>query len=555
MSNFTEASHRYEILESLSSQGSEAVVKAQTNLFSGSVFCVIQRSWVQEFKDFEQISKILKNLSKFPQLPKFIEAFTNDKRYYFVQQFVEGKSLETTLGEGSLFNPEQVIQFLTETLLILELLHDLQIVHGDFKPKNLIYNQQWILVDFSSAYLVNHSPPRAGDAQYAAPEQIKGQENYSSDLYSLGIICWQLLTRLSPFNLLNEPLPSLESFTLNSILQQLVEPTVEARFQSASQVLQSLQNAGLIKQQKSLGEQLQPTIYSPDLSIKGISGTVNAIKFNPNGRNLASGGDDKILHLWDIKTATKIGDFQGEKQPIKAITFIKNGDYLVTGNSKGLIEIWDRATQKISQSFLGHNQAINALVWDQEGKLLTASADKTVKRWDLETGTIETTYKGHLLSILDLATQGNLLATASQDRTIKLWEIDQEKPFATLAKHTWPVKAVALSPNGEIVASGGDDNQIILWDVKTQEILQIISGHSWSVTCLAFLEGGEMLISGSWDKTLKIWQVATGQLLGIFTGHSDCIYSLAIHPVEPIIASAGKDKTINLWSIRDLTHT
>jgi WD40 repeat protein len=146
-----------------------------------------------------------------------------------------------------------------------------------------------------------------------------------------------------------------------------------------------------------------------------------------------------------------------------------------------------------------------------------------------------------------------MLASASCDRTVRLWALESLEPQTICTGHVRSVLAVAFSPDGQILASGGDDNTIRLWDRQTGQLLQTLAGHSWSVSALAFSQDGRWLLSGSWDKTIKIWDLAQGTVAAVLTGHSD---SHAIALRSPLLAqsanaariySGGREQQIQVW--------
>ena len=99
----------------------------------------------------------------------------------------------------------------------------------------------------------------------------------------------------------------------------------------------------------------------------------------------------------------------------------------------------------------------------------------------------------------------SLIASGSRGE-IKLWDLKSGELIRTLKGHKDAVNAVAISQDELIIASGSADKTIKLWHLETGELLSTFSGHSNTVTGLAFANQDNTLVSGSLDKTIKIWQ-------------------------------------------------
>ncbi len=206
---------------------------------------------------FHQEAQRLAQLEGHPQIPKLLDNFEQDGESFIVQEWIDGWTLQQEVAGAIPFHEIEVRKVLQEMLPVLQYLHDRQIVHRDIKPDNIIRrkcDRQLVLVDFGAAkQLVNIRPiytgTMIGSVEYAAPEQIKGQAIFASDLYSLGVTCLYLLTQTSPFDLydieendwkwqvyLSQPI----SPDLKSILHKLLQPSVRRRYQSATEVLADL---------------------------------------------------------------------------------------------------------------------------------------------------------------------------------------------------------------------------------------------------------------------------------------------------------------------------
>jgi WD40 repeat protein len=106
--------------------------------------------------------------------------------------------------------------------------------------------------------------------------------------------------------------------------------------------------------------------------------------------------------------------------------------------------------------------------------LASASADNTIKLWNLQSQKLIATLAGHSDSVNSVAfsPDGLTLASASRDNTIKLWNLQSQKPIATLADHSQEVNSVAFSPDGKTLASASDDDTIILWNFDFDDLLK-----------------------------------------------------------------------------------
>ncbi len=144
------------------------------------------------------------------QIPRLLAYFEQDKRLYFVQEFVDGQNLLKELEEKGIYNEAQIYQLLNDLLPVLKFIHDRDVIHRDIKPENIMRRQngQLVLIDFGISKelsgTVSSLGTTVGTLGYAPPEQMTYGVAYpASDIYALGVTCIHLITNVYPDELFN----------------------------------------------------------------------------------------------------------------------------------------------------------------------------------------------------------------------------------------------------------------------------------------------------------------------------------------------------------------
>ncbi len=299
----------------------------------------------------------------------------------------------------------------------------------------------------------------------------------------------------------------------------------------------------------------------------GHTAMVNELIFTPDGRELISAGDDKVIRIWDVETGElnralrgQIG--AGKEGMIFAAAFSPDGRTLAVGGytAHDEIRLFDLASGEVLGVLKGHTNVILALAFSPDRRYLASgSGDKTVRIWDVTNLSLariaksEHVLKGHTDDVYGVAFthDGKRVVSASYDNTLRLWRVSDGTLIRKITGHTDNVFCVAISPDGRWIASGSKDHTIRLWNADTGEFMKILGKHNGKVSTVSFSPDSRRLVSvgAGHDYKARVWSVPDGELLTTFDKHDSTVVASAWHPDGKLVASAGgANKDIYVWS-------
>jgi WD40 repeat protein/serine/threonine protein kinase len=544
-----------------------------------------------------------------PNIARVLDAgATESGRPYFVMELIRGIPITQFCDENRLTPRERLVLFVTVCQAIQHA-HQKGIIHRDLKPTNVLVTlldgtPVVKVIDFGIAKALGQErltdktlftgfAHMIGTPLYMSPEQaeMSGQDaDTRTDIYSLGVLLYELLTGTTPFDkdrlkgasydeirrIIREEEPAKPSTRISTLGQAAT--MVSANRQSEPKRLSQLFRGELdwivmkalekdrnrrYETASAFAADVQRYLHDEPVQAFPPSAAYRFRKFvrrHKAGLMTASAIAFTIL-LAVAGLAVSSGLIWQANRELRQNLYYQNialAEREWSANNLGrmaqLLEEcpadlrgweWHYLKRLRYKTFLPlrHDTMPFCVAYSPTGQCLaSASQDGVINVWDAHTGQALWTFPTGQKQVFSVAfsPDGQRLASAGSDGSVKIWNVQDGKQLDGWHAHTGPVRCVAFSPDGRRLATTSSGSPLVeIWDAATGVEIFNLEGHALGVLGVAFSPDGRRLATAGYDKTVKVWDATTGRLMVPCHGHIGSVNAVAFSPDGRYVASVS----------------
>lgn len=311
-------------------------------------------------------------------------------------------------------------------------------------------------------------------------------------------------------------------------------------------------------------------------TLVGHAESVRCTEFSPNGKVLATAGEDCTVKLWDVGSRKEMAALRGHTSAVYAVAFAPNGKELASGGvglGDGTVRIWDADNGEYKMNFDPHVGTIHRIAYLPGGRKFVIAGFGGVIVWDLDAAVGHRLPKLFQMSSVEsaaLSADGSLLALGNEDDEILIWDLvsqtvrSQFHVFPDRKTFSWPVMALAFSRNGAGLATASGrkvvDSTMLLWDVRLDKPSPwaTLRGRCGSVSSIVFSPDGKTVAAAGHGLTL--WDATNGRLIANSGNEGEfedegivsppVFEAVSFSPDGRTLVSGGFDGKVRMWDTK-----
>lgn len=507
-----------------------------------------------------------------PSIAKVFDAGTTKTgRPYFVMELVRGTPI-TEYCDAQKLTTRRRIELFVQVCHAIQHAHQKGIIHRDIKPSNVLVTMHDDVpvpkvIDFGIAKataapltdktLFTEFRQFMGTPAYMSPEQaqLNGLDvDTRSDIYSLGVLLYELLTGTTPFTpgelkmaaydeirrMIRDVEPPRPSTRISSLAVHTLATLAGQRQSDPKRLKQTLcgdldwivmkslekDRARRYETANGLAQDIQRHLRNEPIVARPPSSAYRVKKFAQRNRLLfgAAATISAILIL-----GICVSTFEAVRAAHARDAWRRAE---LTQEQMRQVAETERAQAENSRRQAQRERA--------QGLVSEADALQMAGRWWEARQTMEESYTRFVEA-----------GASPLSSRLGLYALTAGSPASlmTFKGHNAPVKCMAVSPDGRTVISGSGDGMLILWDLAIGRPIRTFHGHEGGVSTVNWSPDGRSVISAGPDRMVKLWDVSSAREVRRFLGHTDDITQAVLSPDGQTAVSFSCDSTIRFWDV------
>ena len=294
-------------------------------------------------------------------------------------------------------------------------------------------------------------------------------------------------------------------------------------------------------------------------TLTGHTDWVSGLSFAPDGASLASSSRDGTVRLWDVQTGQERAGFTFQ-MPLDpdtntrrwptGIAFSPDGKQLAVGAVDGILHLLDAATGKEVRALTGHTNwiVLRGVAWLPDGsRALSAALDGTIRLWDPATGREVSKIDSHRLGVSGIAVSPDgtrLISTSFEEGIAQLWDLTNGQRIGSLRVGRGLATALTYAPDSEILGAAGFNGSLQIYRFSTGRS-QLLVGSAGAAQPLAFVQN-DKLVAITQDGEVALLTAGEAQAQPL-EGLDGTATSVAARADGTLIAAGSSTGAISLW--------